>query len=145
MGLGPDGTLQAGHAYAIIFIRPDSGCHKCLSRIETIWQRCQQQKKCHILLLSTATPEELERYRKINLGKNKRIVAPLTVPLACDEEGEATKRFMRQHSAFVLPHGFVVGRDGVIAWHGHTNRTQFVSALSSAIAKLEPPPAAKVD
>ena len=64
VGLGADGTLQAGHAYAFIFIRPDSGCHKSLPRIETIWQRCQQQKKCHIILLSTATPEELEKYRK---------------------------------------------------------------------------------
>ena len=47
---------------------------------------------------------------------------------------------MRKHGAFVVPHGFVVGPDGVITYHGHTNRTQFVSALSTVIHQLEPEP-----
>jgi len=148
-GLGADGVLQSGHAYAIIFVRADKGCHKALGRIEQIWQHCQQQKRCHLLVLSLAAPEELDTYRKIPLGTVKKGLGAkvLTVPLACDAEGEATKRYMRQHGAFVVPHGFVVGPDGVIVWHGHTNRTRFVGALSDVIKKLEPAPAAgaKVD
>ena len=45
---------------------------------------------------------------------------------------------MGRFKALAMPHAFVVGPDGIIVWHGHTNRTQFVSALSGALMQLPP-------
>ncbi|KAL1520119.1 hypothetical protein AB1Y20_023591 [Prymnesium parvum] len=139
-GLGTGGSFQKGHAYAVIFVRADKRCHQALARVESIWQRCRAQKRLHVLLVSLASPEELSAFSKVALGsiKSGRGAKFLTVPLACDAEGEATRRLMRAHGAFAVPHAFVIGVDGVILWHGHTNRTNFVSALSQVISQITP-------
>ena len=34
-----------------------------------------------------------------------------------------------------VPHAFVVGANGAIAWHGHSSRRQFTLALSAALRR----------
>lgn len=64
----------------------------------------------------------------------------------------AASRFIQPHSAAFaslvltrsadagafmaqVPHAFVVGADGAIAWHGHSSRRQFTLALSAALRR----------
>ena len=124
--LGASSLPKSGHAYCVMFW---SISHtKPVERMETLC-RAVSSDLMHFIAVSPDEPDRLERFAKASKVKKK----PLTLPFAADSAGTAFDNWMFHHGEHGVPHAFVVGTDGVIAWHGHPNRPALIEHLRKII------------
>lgn len=115
--LGQGGALLKGHCYLIVFFNLSGACIKALPKAEAIAKRLVQAAAAewfHVLLISRDDVEDIKGIARFL--KNR------VTPIAHDSTGEASLNYLTRHSAYVVPHAFVVDSKGVIAWHGQINR-----------------------
>jgi thiol-disulfide isomerase/thioredoxin len=53
--------------------------------------------------------------------------------VACDTNQSATRAFMSKYNIQGIPHAFIVGKDGKVAWHGHPMDSSMESYIQSCI------------
>ena len=123
-------VLQRDHAYCIVFWSISD--RKPVNRVETLC-RVFSSNAVHFLMLSVDGPaEDVEKFAKsVQVSKK-----PLTVKFAVDTTGAAVDNYMHQHGERGVPHAFVVGTDGVIAWHGHPNRPEFGRSVANIVKAM---------
>lgn len=133
--LGKGGALLEGHAYVIVFFNTTPRCVHALQRVDKIVKATSSSASwLHVVLVSHDALPKLE-----NLAKRwpKR-----QAPMAHDAAGTATTNYVVEHGAWVVPHVFIVGTDGIITWHGQINRPQLGPACAAMVrrahAKGEP-------
>jgi thiol-disulfide isomerase/thioredoxin len=70
--------------------------------------------------------------------------AKMDYTVACDEEDSFQREYMSRFGVGGIPHAFVVGKDGKIAWQGHPADPSFEPAVVSAAQKPGKAPALDV-
>ena len=134
--LGKDGALLAGHAYVITFFNTSPACLKPLIKVDKLHRNISACKDwLHLVLISHEEEAKLK-------GLLKRLGG---LPIAADPSGEATTNYLVEHSAYVAPHVFVVGLDGIILWHGQINRKELISTIADLIRQKVSQDAAAID
>ncbi|KAL1527121.1 hypothetical protein AB1Y20_015803 [Prymnesium parvum] len=146
--LGKQNSFQPGRAYAVVFTRADPASHKALRRAETVRQHCKQLEGIHFLVVCLALPEEVKKFKQMvwsnvslrngfGLFPSDKDSKSLTLPLASDGDGQAEKNFVDKYDIEALPHAYVIGSDGMIAWHGPLSSNQFIDAITRALEEVE--------
>uniref|UniRef100_A0A0D3IQN4 Alkyl hydroperoxide reductase subunit C/ Thiol specific antioxidant domain-containing protein n=1 Tax=Emiliania huxleyi (strain CCMP1516) TaxID=280463 RepID=A0A0D3IQN4_EMIH1 len=119
----PKASLAAGKVHVLVFCGASLG-----PRIVTALRRVQaayvssRALPVSFLLISRASADE------VGAG----------APIARDATGATSDSYLSAFCGRLLrpvPHAFVVGADGAIAWHGHSSRRQFTLALSAALRR----------
>ena len=113
--LGKDGAPLAGHAYLIVFFNTSRACLKSALRVDQITRRLPS-KWFHSLLVSRDDVEALEH--AVSRWKGR------ATPVAHDATEAASVNYIAEHRAFAFPHAFLIGKDGIIVWHGQINRPE---------------------
>lgn len=126
--LGKHGELKEGHAYMIVFFNTAKACIRTLPKVDTIARRVRAAGAAdwfHVLLVSREEHKELSNFS--SRWKDR------SVPMAHDGNAQASVNYMGEHSAYVVPHAFVVDRSHKITWHGHINRPQCGSSCAAIL------------
>lgn len=133
--LGEGGVLEAGCAYTIIFWRGTRPGQKVLGKLERLWRHCEAATSdakggsMKFVIVSDDPRKQLQQLAK-------KWETQLTIPIAHDESGEASKAYVTRHQVLVLPQVFVVGPEGHINWHGHATNRGMTPAIVNVTKQL---------
>ena len=127
--LGEGGALLRGHAYVIVFFTMSHGSIQALPKIDKLAAHLAAAARewFHVILITNAThnssAEDIERWAS-------GFRTPDLTPIAFDASGDAYARYMEENNVWVAPQAFVVDEEGLIAWHGQSNRTEMIRESS---------------
>jgi len=62
--------------------------------------------------------------------------------VAIDDMGQMFKEYMRPYRVNGIPHAFILGKDGKVAWHGHPAEGEFERQLSVVSSPYSTPSSA---
>ena len=132
------GAPLHGHAYCICFWDSSTlASRQILPRMDALC-RASSSSMMHFVMVSPEKRDDAASHQALNklattvLHKKQK----LTVAFAADVTGDALENYMLQHGEHGVPHAFIVGADGVIAWHGHPKRVEIVGHLRDAMRSL---------